>query len=96
MTKFVRPLMFVLIAMSLVLAACGGSVTTTQAPPAVEPTTAPAEITTTPAEPTEAQAQDPLAMYAPDTQPASIPLTGQALRRPSVVRSQSISVSWVK
>jgi phosphate transport system substrate-binding protein len=51
MTKSVRSFMFVLIAMSFVLAACGGA-TTTEAPPVVEPTEAPAE--------------DPLGMYAPD------------------------------
>lgn len=64
MTKFVRPFMFVLTAMSLVLAACGGGATTTEAPPAVEPTAASIEPTTAPA--IEAPAEDLLAMYAPD------------------------------
>ena len=50
MTKFVRSFMFVLIAMSFVLAACGGCATATEAP-VVEPTTAPAEPTAAPAEP---------------------------------------------
>ena len=68
MTKFVRSFMFVLIAMSFVLTACGGATTPTQAPPAVEPTMALAEPTSAPAEPTatEAPVQDSMAMYAPD------------------------------
>lgn len=63
MTKFVRSFMFVLIAMSFVLAACGGS-TTTEAPPAVEPTTAPVE--------------DPMAMYAPDAVSGDIVTAGSS------------------
>ena len=76
MTKFVRPFMFVLIAMSLVLAACGGDATTTEAPPAVEPTTA--EPTTAPSELTEAPADDPLAMYAPDAVSGDIITAGSS------------------
>jgi phosphate transport system substrate-binding protein len=75
MTKFVRSFMFVLIAMSFVLAACGGA-TTTEAPPAVDPTTAPAESTTAPA--TEAPAEDPLAMYAPDAVSGDIVTAGSS------------------
>lgn len=70
MTKFVRPLMFVFVAMSLVLAACGGAQTTTEAP-VVEPTSAPAEPTTAPAE-------DPLAMYAPDAVSGDIITAGSS------------------
>src|SRR5688572_6358514 len=81
MTKFVRSFMFVLIAMSFVLAACGGAATATEAP-AVEPTTAPAELTAAPAEPTEASteapAEDPLAMYAPDTVSGDIVTAGSS------------------
>lgn len=62
MTKFVRSFVFMLIAMSFVLAACGGA-TTTEAPPVVEPTSAPPGLTEAPA--TEGPAEDPLAMYAP-------------------------------
>src|SRR5688572_22762103 len=81
MTKFVRSFMFVLIAMSFVLAACGGAATATEAP-AVEPTTAPAELTAAPAEtteaPTEAPAEDPLAMYAPDAVSGDIVTAGSS------------------
>src|SRR5688572_15674221 len=77
MTKFVRSFMFVLIAMSFVLAACGGAATATEAP-VVEPTTAPAELTAVPAEPTEAPAEDPLAMYAPDTVSGDIVTAGSS------------------
>ena len=66
MTKFVRSFMFVLIAMSLLLAACGGSAPT-QAPPPAEPTTAPAE-----------PADDPLAMYAPDAVSGDIITAGSS------------------
>ena len=83
MTKIVRSFVVVLIAMSFVLAACGGGATTeTEAPPAVEPTTAPAEPTTAPAEPTsaatEAPAEDPLAMYAPDAVSGDIITAGSS------------------
>ena len=79
MTKFVRSFMFVLIAMSFVLAACGGAATQTEAPPAVEPTTAPAEPTDA-AEPiaTEAPVEDPLAMYAPDATSGDIITAGSS------------------
>jgi phosphate transport system substrate-binding protein len=55
MTKFARPFMFVLIVMSFVLAACGGA--TTEAPPVVEPTSAPAS---------EVPKGNPLGTYMPD------------------------------
>jgi phosphate transport system substrate-binding protein len=70
MFKFVRSFMFVLIAMSFVLAACGGA-TPTEAPPAIEPTTAPAEST-------EAPAEDPMAMYAPDAVSGDIVSAGSS------------------
>lgn len=78
MTKFVRSFMFVLIAMSFVLAACGGAATTEE-PSAVEPTTAPAEPTTA-AEPTAASspAEDPMAMYAPDAVSGDIITAGSS------------------
>lgn len=76
MTKTVRSLMFVFVAMSLLLAACGGA-TTTEAP-VVEPTSAPAEPTAAPAEPTTAPAEDPLAMYAPDAVSGDIITAGSS------------------
>jgi phosphate transport system substrate-binding protein len=79
MTKFVRPFLFMLIAMSFVLAACGGASTPTEAPQAVEPTTAPADPTDAP-EPTatEAPVEDPLAMYAPDAVSGDIITAGSS------------------
>lgn len=79
MTKFVRSFMFVLIAMSFVLAACGGGATATEAP-VVEPTTAPAEPTAAEptAAPTEAPAEDLLAMYAPDAVSGDIVTAGSS------------------
>jgi phosphate binding protein len=64
MSKTVRSFLFVLVALSLVLAACGAPAAETAAP--AEPTAAPAEPTKAPeptAVPTEA---DPMAMYMPD------------------------------
>ena len=77
MTRFVRSFMFVLIAMSFVLAACGGA--TTPEAPAAEPTTAPAEPTTA-VEPTAAEepVDDPMAMYAPDAVSGDIVTAGSS------------------
>ena len=87
MTKFVRSFVFVLIAMSFVLTACGGAAQT-EAPPAVEPITAAAEPTMAPAEPTEAAAtevpateapvDDPATMYAPDAVSGDIVSAGSS------------------
>ncbi len=71
MTKSVRSFMFVLIAMSFVLAACGGA-NSPQAP-AAAPTMAPAEPTAT-----EAPVEDPLAMYAPDAVSGDIVSAGSS------------------
>src|SRR5215208_1325939 len=80
MSKFVRSFAFVLIAMSFVLAACGGA--TTPEAPAVEPTSAPAEPTTAPAEltavATEAPAEDLMTMYAPDAVSGDIVSAGSS------------------
>lgn len=80
MSKFVRSFVFVLIAMSFVLAACGGA--TTSEAPAVEPTSAASEPTTAPApaEPTatEAPVEDPTAMYAPDAVSGDIVSAGSS------------------
>ena len=70
MTKIVRPLMFVFVVMSLLLTACGGAQTTTEAP-VVEPTSAPAQ-------PTAAPVEDPLAMYAPDAVSGDIITAGSS------------------
>ena len=76
MTKFFRSFMFVLIAMSFVLSACGGATATEAA--VVEPTAAPPEPTAAPAEPTEAPAEDPMAMYAPDAVSGDIVSAGSS------------------
>jgi len=73
MTKFVRPVLFVLVALSLLLAACGAPVTT--AAPATE---APVVPTAVPAEPTMAPTEDPLAMYAPDAVSGDIITAGSS------------------
>jgi phosphate transport system substrate-binding protein len=79
MTKFFRTSMFVIIAMSFVLAACG-SATPTQA--VVEPTFAPTEAVATMAEPTtaatEAPTEDAMAMYAPDAVSGDIIAAGSS------------------
>src|SRR5215213_4077727 len=80
MTKFFRTSMFVIIAMSFLLAACGGA-TPTQAP-AVDPTFAPTEAAATMAEPTtaatEAPAENTDAMYAPDAVSGDIVSAGSS------------------
>jgi phosphate binding protein len=64
MSKTVRSLLFVVVAMSLLLAACGAPAT--EAPVVDAPTVAPV-ATEAPAEPTAVPTEeDPMAMYAPD------------------------------
>jgi phosphate transport system substrate-binding protein len=79
MTKIFRTSMFVIIAMSFLLAACG-SATPTQA--VVEPTFAPTEAVATVAEPTtaatEAPTADAMAMYAPDAVSGDIIAAGSS------------------
>ena len=69
MTKIVRTLMFVLIITSFVLAACAPA--TTQAP---EPTDAPPQTEAL----TEAPAEDPMGMYAPDAVSGDIVTAGSS------------------
>lgn len=68
MSKFVRSSMFVLVALSFVLAACGTPATEA---PVVEPTKVPAE-------PTSAPTEDPMAMYAPDAVSGDIVTAGSS------------------
>ncbi len=75
MTKFVRPLMFVFVAMSVLLAACGAPAATEA--PSVEPTAAPVEPTTAPTA-TEAPTADPMAMYMPDAVTGDIVTAGSS------------------
>ena len=74
MSKFVRPALFVLVASSLLLAACGAPATTA----APEPTAAPPEPTAAPAEPTAAPAEDPMAMYMADAVSGDIVTAGSS------------------
>lgn len=74
MTRFVRPVLFLMVALSLVLAACGAPATTA----APEPTAAPAEPTAAPAEPTAAPAEDPMSMYMPDAVTGDIITAGSS------------------
>ena len=74
MTRFVRPVLFLMVALSLVLAACGASATTA----APEPTAAAAEPTAAPVEPTAAPAEDPMSMYMPDAVTGDIVTAGSS------------------
>jgi phosphate transport system substrate-binding protein len=76
MTKSVRTFMFVFVAISFILAACGAQATEA---PVVQPTAAPAEPTTAATEPpTEAPVEDPMAMYAPDAVSGDIVTAGSS------------------
>ena len=80
MTKFFRTSMFVIIAMSFVLTACGGGANT-QAPAPTEaaPTeAAPTEAVATEAPATEAPTEDAMAMYAPDAVSGDIIAAGSS------------------
>ncbi len=73
MFKTVRSLLFVVVAMSLLLAACGAPATQspTAAPAPVEPTKAPEPTVVAPTE-------DPMAMYAPDAVSGDIITAGSS------------------
>lgn len=70
MTNTARSLLFVFTAMSLLLAACGGTAAT-EAPVVLEPTSVPAG-------PTAAPANDPMAMYLPDAVSGDIVTAGSS------------------
>ena len=72
MSKTVRSLLFVVVAMSLLLAACGTPAAETQV---VEPTATEAPVV---AEPTVAPTEDPMAMYAPDAVTGDIITAGSS------------------
>ncbi len=71
MTKTVRSLFFVVVALSLLLAACGTPAT--EAPVATE-----VVATEAPAEPTAAPTEDPMAMYVPDAVTGDIITAGSS------------------
>ena len=74
MLKTVRSLLFVVVAMSLLLAACGAPATEVPA----EPTAAPV-ATEVPAEPTAVPTEaDPMAMYAPDAVEGDVVTAGSS------------------
>jgi len=75
MTKFVRPLLFVFVAISLLLAACGAPAATEA--PAVEPTSAPAQPATA-SEPAIAPTANAMALYAPDAVTGDIITAGSS------------------
>lgn len=76
MSKTVRSILFALVAMSMLLAACGAPAAT-EAPVVEQPTTAPA-ATEAPAQPTAAPTEDPMAMYAPDAVEGDIITAGSS------------------
>jgi phosphate transport system substrate-binding protein len=77
MSKIVRSFVFVLVALSFVLAACGAPAT--QAPVATEAHTTEEAMTEAPTEaPTEAVVEDPMAMYAPDAVTGDIITAGSS------------------
>lgn len=77
MTKSARTILFVLVLMSFVLAACGPAATAepTQAPATEAPAT---EVPAATEAPTEAPAEDPLGMYAPDAVTGDIITAGSS------------------
>ena len=76
MLKTVRSLLFIVVAMRLLLAACGAPAT--EAPIVVEPTAAPATESPVVVEPTVAAVEDPMAMYAPDAVTGDIITAGSS------------------
>jgi len=76
MSKTVRSLLFVVVAMSLLLAACGAPATEA---PVVEEATAAPVVTDAPAEPTAVPTEeDPMAMYAPDAVEGDVVTAGSS------------------
>ena len=91
---------FVIVIAALVLSACGGATTPTQAPPAAQPTAAPAQPTAAPAQPTEAPAQPtsaPAQPTAASAQPTAAP-TATPLPTPIPLAAGQVGInfwSWV-
>jgi phosphate transport system substrate-binding protein len=76
MTKTVRTLLFVFVAMSLLLAACGSPAAETEAPATEAPVVV--EPTAVPAQPTAAPTEDSMAMYAPEAVSGDIITAGSS------------------
>jgi phosphate transport system substrate-binding protein len=77
MSKTVRSLLFVVVVMSLLLAACGTPATATQAPTAA-PASVSVEQPTQATEPPVAATADPMSMYAPDAVTGDIITAGSS------------------
>jgi len=78
MSKVVRSLLFVLIVMSFVLAACAPATTQAPSPTEVPPATEAMPVTGSEPTATEAPAEDPTAMYAPDAVSGDIVTAGSS------------------
>jgi phosphate transport system substrate-binding protein len=78
MSKFARSFMFVLIAMSFVLAACAPATPQAPAPTEVPPTKESMPVTGSEPTATAASAEDPMAMYAPDAVSGDIVSAGSS------------------
>ncbi len=78
MSKFARSFMFVVIAMSFLLAACAPATTQAPAPTDAPPATEAMPVTGSEPTATEAAMEDPLAMYAPDAVSGDIVTAGSS------------------
>lgn len=85
MSKIVRSLMFVMVTMSLLLAACGAPATDAPAPTEVPASEVPATEA-----PTEAPVEDPMAMYAPDAVSGDIITAGSSTVFPVTERMSEL------
>jgi phosphate transport system substrate-binding protein len=78
MSKFARSFMFVVIAMSFLLAACAPATTQAPAPTDAPPATEAMPVTGSEPTATEAPMEDPLVMYAPDAVSGDIVTAGSS------------------
>lgn len=78
MSTFVRSFLFVLVTASLALAACAPATTQAPAPTDVPPATEAMPVTGSEPTATEASAEDPMAMYAPDAVSGDIVTAGSS------------------